>query len=726
MISTAVGSKFTITYNFIASPMGQNDLVFVNFVNSAGEVVFQDNHAPPVSTAAWSGQVSYSETVTVPTSIHSGSYQIVAGIYQQIGTSIVDQVLTAGGGVTEVGEVGNYLVGWLAVAPSSVPLPGNPCPYAGDNGCADSNATISDPGFEDTTFALDSAQGGQLPQSPTSAEVAARNALLHKNNFNIPYVDYPIGSQAVPPISVASYSNSICQYSATGATGGNGPALICQPTASDQNVTIRDVDFTNLDGTTGSGCAELVIKNLPTAGQIGATITLINDYFEASGSCWAGTSGSNFGLINLPAGTGTALQSLNLINVTIDGNYKKSRGGIVGQFVGSISNNVLTTSTTVALKPGDPIGGLGVAAATVVVSGSGTTWIVSGPSSQTVALEPLVVADGRLNAILDNRTGSTLPFQFPTSVKYSVMRDLGHDPIVGGNGGGSPTQPFNIQYSAFLDFCQNGEQMCHGEVSEMTAANTTRSVNYQGNLVYWPASASNIEMNSAFYVSSGAANNTSFDSISILNNVLVLNPTRCTNSGPYGVQNPCLGQSYGSGEMLNINYDTSINNLTINGNVIDTGFGPGKAFCYANEHNVYSGIVATFSGSTLDVTTPETGFNNAPYETTGEFFVGQRLVDGNASDGWPRDGVVITGFGTYTNLGTIENTSKCLPGVDAGCGTIQVSPAQATPLNPTWYTYADVKSGNYGDNNWSIGGSYTLGARQIPFGNQPWGNIFCP
>ena len=70
-----------IQYLWDAAPLGSNCSVFVHFVNSQGQMVFQADHDPAVPTGQWSGHVSYSRTATVPTNIPAGQYEVVVGLW---------------------------------------------------------------------------------------------------------------------------------------------------------------------------------------------------------------------------------------------------------------------------------------------------------------------------------------------------------------------------------------------------------------------------------------------------------------------------------------------------------------------------------------------------------------------------------------------------------------------------------------------------------------------
>jgi len=112
-ITVSSGSSFEITYNWQAVPVTIQASVFVNFVDSTGKVQFQDDAQPPVATSQWSGPVSYTHTLTVPTTTALGTYSIVAGLQSATGNIS----LVAGPGVTSLADA-QYQIGTVVLAPT--------------------------------------------------------------------------------------------------------------------------------------------------------------------------------------------------------------------------------------------------------------------------------------------------------------------------------------------------------------------------------------------------------------------------------------------------------------------------------------------------------------------------------------------------------------------------------------------------------------------------------
>jgi Chitobiase/beta-hexosaminidase C-terminal domain/Right handed beta helix region len=110
-ISATPGGTFQITYNWQAVPVPSGYSVFVDFIDSSGTIQFQDNVQPSTSPTVWTGTVSYTHTVTVPSTAPVGTYKIVVGLNSTAG----DLSLTAGTGVTAI-ATGEYQTGTLTLA----------------------------------------------------------------------------------------------------------------------------------------------------------------------------------------------------------------------------------------------------------------------------------------------------------------------------------------------------------------------------------------------------------------------------------------------------------------------------------------------------------------------------------------------------------------------------------------------------------------------------------
>ena len=83
----AIGMPIEMKYRFIVSPnapaMTDDDMVFVHFLDTDSELMWTDDHEPPVKTSQWKpGQtIEYSRTMFVPKFPYSGETRVELGIY---------------------------------------------------------------------------------------------------------------------------------------------------------------------------------------------------------------------------------------------------------------------------------------------------------------------------------------------------------------------------------------------------------------------------------------------------------------------------------------------------------------------------------------------------------------------------------------------------------------------------------------------------------------------
>lgn len=83
----AIGMPIEMKYRFVvgsnAPKIAEDDTVFVHFLDTDGELMWTDDHQPPVPTSQWKpGQtIDYSRTMFVPKFPYSGDTSVVIGIY---------------------------------------------------------------------------------------------------------------------------------------------------------------------------------------------------------------------------------------------------------------------------------------------------------------------------------------------------------------------------------------------------------------------------------------------------------------------------------------------------------------------------------------------------------------------------------------------------------------------------------------------------------------------
>jgi hypothetical protein len=83
----AIGMPVEMRYRFVVAPnaptIAEDDTVFVHFLDIDGELMWTDDHQPPVPTSQWKpGQtIEYLRTMFVPKFPYSGDTSVVVGIY---------------------------------------------------------------------------------------------------------------------------------------------------------------------------------------------------------------------------------------------------------------------------------------------------------------------------------------------------------------------------------------------------------------------------------------------------------------------------------------------------------------------------------------------------------------------------------------------------------------------------------------------------------------------
>src|SRR5262245_64374183 len=83
----AIGMPIEMAYRFVvaanAPAFTEADTVFVHFLDADGELMWTDDHEPPVPTSQWApGRVvEYSRTMFVPKFPYSGETRVELGIY---------------------------------------------------------------------------------------------------------------------------------------------------------------------------------------------------------------------------------------------------------------------------------------------------------------------------------------------------------------------------------------------------------------------------------------------------------------------------------------------------------------------------------------------------------------------------------------------------------------------------------------------------------------------
>ena len=83
----AIGMPIEMTYRFVVAPnaprIAEDELVFVHFLDVDGELMWTDDHQPPVPTTQWTPgrTIEYSRTMFVPKFPYTGETTVELGVY---------------------------------------------------------------------------------------------------------------------------------------------------------------------------------------------------------------------------------------------------------------------------------------------------------------------------------------------------------------------------------------------------------------------------------------------------------------------------------------------------------------------------------------------------------------------------------------------------------------------------------------------------------------------
>jgi len=83
----AIGMPIEMTYRFVVAPnaprIAEDEVVFVHFLDTDGELMWTDDHQPPVPTTQWTPgrTIEYSRTMFLPKFPYTGETTVELGVY---------------------------------------------------------------------------------------------------------------------------------------------------------------------------------------------------------------------------------------------------------------------------------------------------------------------------------------------------------------------------------------------------------------------------------------------------------------------------------------------------------------------------------------------------------------------------------------------------------------------------------------------------------------------
>lgn len=523
--------------------------------------------------------------------------------------------------------------------------------YAGDNGCTatktaqQSNGTSIVPFWQDTDFIYNHATSGQTPSrasnpSGFAAAAAIYSTFLHGGNYNIEYWDYAIGSadpttlNPIDQFNVLNPLDTFCTYfpAGTGPKAGVTPTIVNYLNCS---ITSPTVTYTALQGFDWMYCS--IITNCPG---------------QATGH-----------------GNSTTILFLN-VTASANSPTVDKRNNRFGE-------------TSAVLHTASPFFDY---------------WTISGNFVEADSYE--TIQDGwndlnipnntGLNAhhvMQDSRTSTATVAGWATTWSYIYIQGLSRDPSVSGSTGNNGD--FTVQYSVADGLGMDCAD--HVEWLEQGGLGIKANYHYVGTMyIGRPTKCTGFDITSPQY-GPGAGNGTTYGTLEIGNTINIHNTTNgCSNTPPYNADNPCgtPGSGGGNAGLLNLDLITSVDQLTLYGNIVDDHIGVGV---YANQFGqnglggLFSATVSiTSSGgqSQLNVWGLSNGINPQNWITPGSSIT---WLSGTAPAGWVDPAA--SNPNTGTNPSTLVGLAKfqgtwCNIGC-TGAGTLLTT---SVPINLVEHT----------------------------------------
>jgi hypothetical protein len=181
------GGTLAITLNWYRVPMAANHLQFMHFQNAAGQTWSIDDHW--TTSATWTpGPVAQTRTITVPSAIAVGAYDIRVGLSG--GNPWADQALNTGSGVTDPGNDHRYKVGTITVSSATNVAPqiiSAPVTSATVGAAYSYDVNATDANGDAMSYSLTQAPAGMMINAgtgliawtPTGAQTGSQSVTAH-------------------------------------------------------------------------------------------------------------------------------------------------------------------------------------------------------------------------------------------------------------------------------------------------------------------------------------------------------------------------------------------------------------------------------------------------------------------------------------------------------------------------------------------------------------------
>ena len=273
-LTAAPGASVAVTLNWYRVPMAANYLQFMHLVNAGGTTWSVDDHW--TTSATWvAGAFAQTRTITVPSSLAAGTYDIRVGLSG--GNPWTDLALVMGAGVTDPSSDRRYKVGTLTVGGAGNVAPqitSAPVTSARVGVAYSYKVNATDANGDALTYSLTTrptgmtinAATGQITWTPTSTQTGNRAVTAR--------VADPGGLAATQSFTInvtASATNVAPQITSTPVTSATVAAVYAyRVTASDGNGDTLSYSLTQAPAGMTINTTSGQIAWTPAAAQVGS------------------------------------------------------------------------------------------------------------------------------------------------------------------------------------------------------------------------------------------------------------------------------------------------------------------------------------------------------------------------------------------------------------------------------------------------------------------------
>lgn len=110
------GQAITVGFRWQAVTMNKPYRAFVHFIDATGKLIWQSDYWPSPGTDSWTGTLTNTRSITIPSGVATGSYRVVTGLFDPAVDPYISVPVGTGTGATIFGT-NKHQVGVLTVTP---------------------------------------------------------------------------------------------------------------------------------------------------------------------------------------------------------------------------------------------------------------------------------------------------------------------------------------------------------------------------------------------------------------------------------------------------------------------------------------------------------------------------------------------------------------------------------------------------------------------------------